>query len=204
MPLALAHPGFSVAVRLLAVSATISLTAGCAGSPSVTPTDGDDAAIPTEHRAAYPVPVVRYGRYTLVEVRSDAAQQDLLDQIVDISLPRAAETTVGDALHIVLQRTGYRLCEADAVARVLYPLPLPAVHLELGPLTLRDALRILAGPAWTLDIDSVARRVCFERKDELDAVVEPSAARSEASSTEQPKGSPSNPDGAGSPRRRRR
>lgn len=171
MPLALTPPTFSGAVRLLAMSSVIGLAAGCAGSPSATRPNAV-AAAQSEHGAVYPVPVVRYGRYTLVEVRPDAAQQDLLAQIVDISLPRGTDTTVGDALHIVLQRTGYQLCEADSGANALYSLSLPAVHRQLGPLTLRDALRTLAGPAWTLDIDSVARRVCFLRSDPTEPTVD--------------------------------
>lgn len=197
MPLTISHSMACGAVRTLAVSAIISLAAGCAGSSSTRRSDADDSAAQTELGAG--LPVVRYGRYTLVEVRPDAAQQDLLEQIIDISLPPAIETTVGDALHIVLLQTGYRLCEADTAARVLYTLPLPALHLELGPLRLNDALRILAGPAWILDIDATARRVCFERKDELDLTSD-----SEVTSTEQSKRTPSNHDRDGSLRRRRR
>lgn len=201
MPLAPTPSISSGLVRLLAVSALIGLTAGCAGSPPATRPHATTVAVPTKPAAVDPVPVVRYGRYTLVEVRPGAAQQDLLEQIIDISLPRTLETTVGDALHIVLQRTGYRLCEADTAARVLYALPLPAVHLELGPLTLREALGTLAGPEWTLDIDSVARRVCFARKDERDPAAKPPPAESGVTSTQPSKRTPSN---HGSPGRRHR
>ena len=45
----------------------------------------------------------------------------------------------------------------------LYALPLPAAHLHLGPMTLRDALLTLAGPAWELHADDRARQICFER-----------------------------------------
>lgn len=124
-------------------------------------------------RAVSGVPVVRYARYTLVEVRPDAVQQDLLEQIIDIALSRAIETTVGDALRFVLARTGYQLCETDSDTNVLFALPLPAVHRQLGPMTLRDALQTLAGHAWTVDIDSVARRVCFLKKDTEEPSAEP-------------------------------
>jgi hypothetical protein len=43
----------------------------------------------------------------------------------------------------------------------LYALPLPAAHLHLGPMTLRDALLTLAGPAWELHADDRARQICF-------------------------------------------
>src|SRR3989344_2174887 len=55
------------------------------------------------------IPVVRYGRYTLVELTPAAA------------------------------------------------------HLQFGPMSLRDALLTLAGPAWKLRADDRARQVCFER-----------------------------------------
>lgn len=110
------------------------------------------------------VPVVRYGRYTLVELAPEAAQRDLLLQVIDVSMPATLPATVGDALRYVLLRSGYRLCEHDAQTSVLYQLPLPATHLHLGPLTLREALLTLAGSAWDLKIDDTARRVCFARR----------------------------------------
>jgi type IV pili sensor histidine kinase/response regulator len=88
-------------------------------------------------------------------------QHDLLLQVVDVSMPPRLPATVGDALRYVLLHSGYRLCEDDVEADALYELPLPAAHMNLGPLTLRDALRTLAGPAWDLRIDDGARRVCF-------------------------------------------
>jgi type IV pili sensor histidine kinase/response regulator len=47
----------------------------------------------------------------------------------------------------------------------LHGLPLPAAHRQLGPLFLRDALLTLAGPAWDLTVDDVARQLCFVRAD---------------------------------------
>lgn len=116
-------------------------------------------------RSPAPVPeqdllVVRQGRYTLVEQGPELAQRNLMRQVVDVSIPTGADRTVGDALRYVLIRSGFSLCETPEAAR-LYALPLPAAHLQLGPLPLRDALQTLAGPAWTLQVDSLARHVCF-------------------------------------------
>ena len=82
-------------------------------------------------------------------------------QVIDVTLPAAARATVGDALHYVLRRSGYRLCDAhtDAVGALL-ALPLPAAHEHLGPVTLREALQLLAGPRWTLEINDKTREVC--------------------------------------------
>ena len=35
--------------------------------------------------------------------------------------------------------------------------------MHLGPLLLRDALLVLAGPAWALSVDDRTREVCFNR-----------------------------------------
>lgn len=107
------------------------------------------------------VPVARYGRYTLVELTPQAAQHNLLLQVVDVSMPATQHATVGDGLRYVLQRSGYSLCEDDPEVAALYDLPLPAAHLQLGPIFLRDALLTLAGPAWELQVDNRARQVCF-------------------------------------------
>ena len=108
------------------------------------------------------IPVARYGRYTLVEMVPEPAQRDLLRQVIEISIPPTLDASVGDALRHVLLRTGYRLCDAPDAAS-LFTLPLPAAHLRLGPLPLRDALLALAGPAWELSVDDAARAVCFAR-----------------------------------------
>lgn len=107
-------------------------------------------------------PVVRYGRYTLVELVPDAAQRDLLLQIVDVAIPDTLHATVSDALRYVLLRSGYGLC-SKADVQALHVMPLPAAHYRLGPLVLRDALLTLTGPAWDLQVDDGARQVCFVR-----------------------------------------
>jgi type IV pili sensor histidine kinase/response regulator len=130
------------------------LTAGCA-TPPPSPVRNEKVIPQPEH-----IPVVRYGRYTLVELAPTAAQQDLLLQVVDASIPDTLSASVGDALRHVLRRSGYQLCsgrETDA----LNTLPLPAAHYQLGPVPLREALRLLAGPSRTLQVDHVTRRVCF-------------------------------------------
>lgn len=109
------------------------------------------------------VPVVRHGRYTLVEVDSDA-QPDLLQQVVEVSIPSTTSVTVGDALRYLLLYSGYRLCEPSQDTLKLYALPLPAAHLHLGPIVLRDGLLKLVGPAWHLSSDDATRQVCFTKR----------------------------------------
>ncbi|MBN8451944.1 PilL N-terminal domain-containing protein [Accumulibacter sp.] len=188
---------------LSAVMAEAVLLSGCAMSaapPTSAPAD-DASAL----RAAFPVPatitpdpaasadltpVVRYGPYTLVELVPEPAQRDLMRQVVEVVIPPSLDTNVGDALRHVLRRSGYRLCDtADAAA--LYALPLPAAHLHLGPLMLRDALLTLAGPAWDVSVDDGARQVCFRRH----ATPVPASANPSAAAVALPSDDGQGPDG---------
>ncbi|AUG07807.1 PilL N-terminal domain-containing protein [Pseudomonas sp. S09G 359] len=107
---------------------------------------------------------LRYGRYTLVSTEPTTEQRNLLAQIIDVSIPSSLSPSVQDALQYVLRRSGYSLCPATASVRVLFTRPLPAAHFRLGPLSLRNALQVLAGPAWQLTTDEVSRSVCFEQQ----------------------------------------
>lgn len=171
----LGHPARRFALATAGLL-TIALAAGCA-TRSIAPTTVEPE--PEARTQTMPdgwVPVVRYGRYTLVELVPEPAQRDLLQQTLEASIPPTLDANVGDAMRHVLLRSGYRLCDATDTD-ALYALPLPAAHLRLGPLLLRDALLTLAGPAWTLSVDDLSREVCFTRVADpvaaaVDAVVE--------------------------------
>jgi type IV pili sensor histidine kinase/response regulator len=129
------------------------------------------------------IPVHRYGRYTLVELAPESAQLNLLLQVVDLKLPSTMTITVGDALQYVLLRSGYGLCDSASQGTELFNLPLPAAHLSLGPLLLRDALQTLAGPAWSLKTNARLRKVCFDPVDDFTpAKTSAISARSEVNS----------------------
>ena len=141
---------------------SIALIAGCTHTPS------EVLEQPVEHISSADVvepitAVTRYNRYTLVELTPQPTQQDLMLQIVDISLPNDWSITVGDALRYVLQRSGFQLCGGPSL---LDELPLPAAHLRIGPVTLHDALLTLVGLGWEMRIDQMARRICFLPRDE--------------------------------------
>ena len=156
------------------------LASGCATTTApLVPDAIEGVSSAPEPEAPEFIPVVRYGRYTLVELAPTAAQRDLLLQTIDVSMPEDARATVGDGLRHVLKRSGYGLCQTAHAVIELYALPLPAAHLHLGPMTLRDALLTLAGPAWELHADDRARQICFDRPGDRVAVEptpEPSAA----------------------------
>ncbi len=108
---------------------------------------------------------VQVGRYSLHTVTPTEAQLDLLATTVTIQVPKRIQT-VGEAIRYLLQRSGYRLAKTEITKPdtvVLFALPLPAVHRNLGPITLRGALETLAGPAFKLVQDRFYRCITFER-----------------------------------------
>lgn len=137
----------------------IGLLAACtanAPTPVLGPTTGSVPSAPLVTE------VVPHSRYTLVSIEASELQRDLLAQIIDVQIPATLDPTVEEALHHVLQRSGFTLCEADNQVQVLYRQPLPAAHYQLGPVRLREALQLLAGPAWRLQVDQAQRRLCFQ------------------------------------------
>ena len=112
------------------------------------------------------VEVIRTGRYQLVATQASLGQRHLMEQTIDVRIPASMTTTVEDALHHTLRYTGYSLCPAPGPAqRTLYRKPLPAAHYRLGPMPLREALQVLGGDAWELEVDPVAREVCYQVRD---------------------------------------
>ncbi|MGO3130328.1 MAG: PilL N-terminal domain-containing protein [Alcaligenes sp.] len=150
------------------------LLSGCATTtvPTEAPLPEVASLVPESTQPEY-IPVLRSGRYTLVELAPWATQRDLLLQVIHVSLPEDARATVGDGLRHALKRSGYQLCESAHGVIELYSLPLPLAHWHLGPMTLRDALLTLVGPAWELQMDDVVRRICFVRSNPYDSEHEP-------------------------------
>ncbi|QTF09673.1 pilus assembly protein PilL [Brenneria izadpanahii] len=109
--------------------------------------------------------VVRYDRYLLVSTDPASVQRDPLSQIIDIRIPASVKPTVADALRYALRQSGYSLCATGPANGVLYRQALPAVQYQLGPMRLRTALQVLAGPAWQLDVDDVQRVVCHSLRE---------------------------------------
>lgn len=116
---------------------------------------------PVETTTEDHIPVQRYGRYTLVELRPQADPKDLFLQTIDVDFPGAWVTSVADALRYVLLRSGYRLCESTANSADFQSLPLPAAHQKLGPMVLRDAVQVLIGSAWSIQVDEKLREICL-------------------------------------------
>ncbi|TKU73630.1 pilus assembly protein PilL [Citrobacter sp. wls710] len=167
---------FQPRYKTLSVVLPLLLLAGCSSSPQKLLLR--DAAVPTPSVAvtrnvqtvapdeyARTPEVVRYDRYLLVSTDPMAAQRDPLSQIIDIRIPSSLRPIVADALRYILKQSGYSLCATGPANGVLYRQPLPAVQYQLGPMRLRTALQVMAGPAWQLEVDDVQRVVCHSLRD---------------------------------------
>lgn len=125
------------------------------------------------HKGAFsePEPVIREGRYRIVSTRPSAEQRDLLAQIIQFQTTNPY-ANVKTALTRVTAGSGYRLCTGapDGTVDTLYKLPLPKAHRNIGPVTLRNALQVLAGPAYKVEVDEARRGICFKvRSDYIEA-----------------------------------
>ena len=107
---------------------------------------------------------VQVGRYQSVIMRPDENQVDLLSVVITRNLPEHVNT-FGQAITHLLDGSGYRLLSpklAESYRSHLFAMPLPQVQRQLGPLSLRQALELLGGPAFRLVIDPTYRLVSFE------------------------------------------
>lgn len=121
---------------------------------------------------------IQVGRYATVRALPTQEQVELLSVIVNVVFP-ASLVTVGQAMHYLLEPSGYRLSDdvaANPARAALLKLPLPKGHRALGPMPLRIALETLAGPAFRLVEDPLRRLVSLERC----AAVQPEPAISPA------------------------
>ncbi len=118
--------------------------------------------------AALAVPqVVQVGRYETLRAVPSAPQKDPLLAIGCFHFGVNVKT-VGQALAQVLRPTGFSLINAShlpSVAQQVLKKPLPYTQRHLGPLAIKDALRILMGEdVFTLVVDPVHRLVSFRVK----------------------------------------
>lgn len=107
------------------------------------------------------------GRYITVENKPTVSQTDLLLQTVRTRFSQY-EQTVGDAINHVLRLSGYSLVPQNQMSNALkntLTKPLPASDRgNFGPMSLKDALTTLAGPAFYLVQDPLNRMVDFKVK----------------------------------------
>ncbi len=116
---------------------------------------------------------VRVNRYTLADIAPSPSQVDLMSVIVDVQFSESVET-VGQAIQALLTWHGFKIGHISAghySQYVLYLLPLPEIHRQLGPLRLETALRVLGGEGFELMINPVTREVSYHINDTYDGML---------------------------------
>ncbi|MDH2924845.1 type IV pili sensor histidine kinase/response regulator [Nicoletella semolina] len=115
--------------------------------------------------------IIRQGRYTLVNTSPEEGQKYLLEQMVTVNMKPKRKggsiTTVEQGLKTTLSGTGLRLCLGSSLNQTtaLFSLPLPKIHQQFGPIKLREALQMLAGPAYYVTLNDITRTVCFKPRE---------------------------------------
>lgn len=108
----------------------------------------------------------KIGRYTSMTPGPAPYQINLLKSSVNVAFPREV-VLVGDALRVLLGESGYRLAiEQDPDIAILFNQLIPAVHRQLGPMQLIEAIEVLAGEQWLIEVNPVARTLTFQLRDE--------------------------------------
>lgn len=124
---------------------------------------------------AEPIQTQQTARYTDTSLEPSRETVNPLEVVISVSLPQKMER-VGDAINFILQRSGYRVISADRdnapEMYVMFELPIPSSHRNIGPLRLKSALEVLAGQSFDLCINDVTREVWFEIKTDDEAALE--------------------------------
>jgi conjugative transfer region protein (TIGR03748 family) len=110
--------------------------------------------------------VTQIGRYSTISNKPKSSQINLLSQTIQIRFTRNIQT-IGDAINYLLTFSGYSLIEKDQMSQALIITlnkPLPLIDRELGPISLKDGLITLIGPAFYLTDDPINRTVNFNLK----------------------------------------
>ena len=118
---------------------------------------------------AYAADDTTIGRYLTVEDKPNPSQVDLLAQIIQVRFPQNVQT-VGDALNYLLRLSGYGLVpetQQSGALKITLTKPLPFIDRDFGPMTLKDALTTLVGPAFNLAHNPINRTVNFSLKPEF-------------------------------------
>jgi conjugative transfer region protein (TIGR03748 family) len=103
------------------------------------------------------------GRYVTVSNQPKLSQVNLLSQIIEVRFPQNVRT-IGSAMNYLLHFSGYSLVAAPHINPAFKNTlnkTLPIVDRQFGPMSLRNGLATLAGPAFNLIDDPVNREVNF-------------------------------------------
>ena len=108
--------------------------------------------------------ITELSRYTTVKNQATRAQINPLLMTVQVHFPQSVQT-VGEGMEYLLRYSGYALVDPAAMskdAQQMLTQPLPIVDRSLGPLSLQEALEVLAGKhVFQLIQDPLHRKVSF-------------------------------------------
>jgi conjugative transfer region protein (TIGR03748 family) len=108
--------------------------------------------------------VTQTNRYATVENKPLAAQINPLLTVQQMHFPQQV-VSVGDAIRYWMQYSGYKLAndtQLPSAFKNLMSQPLPQVQRNLGPLTIKDGLKVLAGiDVFTLIQNPLTRTITF-------------------------------------------
>ncbi len=106
-------------------------------------------------------------RYTRIDPQATPSQHNILLYKRKRIFSRKSVRSVGQAMHVWLRGTGYKLSNMHPDQNVyqLLQLSLPEVHRKLGAVSIEEGLKALAGDPWELVIDPVHRMVSFRLPD---------------------------------------
>jgi len=112
--------------------------------------------------------MTQVSRYTTIVNKPTHYQKTPLGQTINVRFI-SNEKTIGDAINHLLHISGYSLeAESDMElgVKIILSKPIPLIDRELGPMSLKDALKTLVGDAFYFQDDPIHRIVKFHVKPE--------------------------------------
>ena len=108
---------------------------------------------------------VKIGRYIKTSLEPKQEIINPLEVVINVRLPKRMNL-VGESIEYLLSRSGYRIRPSENGSSpemyVLFSLPIPAQHRQMGLIRLSRALEVLASDAYQMQIDKVRREIWFE------------------------------------------
>lgn len=99
--------------------------------------------------------IAKIDRYTYIDAVSTKEQNDPMSVIVSVKFPTNI-TNAKDAIDYLLVRSGFNLSEKYETYK-LKQFTLPQVHRVLGPITLKNAIKVLVGKGRYVNVDYLNR-----------------------------------------------
>ena len=107
----------------------------------------------------------RTSRYVTESATPDKQVRDVLSTIIKVDIPVITEPSIGEGMSFLLARTGYKLREPLTYGESqLYHQPLPLVQTNMGHMSVRQGLQVMAGDVWQLEENVVKRELGFVLK----------------------------------------